>query len=430
MRYIDFGVFLNGLFAVMTIYQQLEELFDLLNNSLFIEILGNEVPPCIITLQRKNNVFSSNTINAFVRINKASYIHEISLNPQYFGIRPRIELLQALAHQMMHLYQHEHGEITKLGSHDEQYLDFMNAIGLMPSSTGMPDGKTLGGKKMFNYPMLDGAFLKTANHAAQKGLLVDWLEVDLPKNVTVDSLVKEMHAVYELLDDFVQPALLDVPILVKMNIDVQSLLSCLRVDSRTNEVFVDQEKARDLAEDAIRESKQRETGEKVFSSTLNPAAVQHEPDEEGRDKDEADVEDREQVSAGIDNEDDRQILDESFQEVDSENQGSDLVDLEFKNDAAAQFLKQHDRPKPVAKPPVPAEPVIVKSTDEIASILGLETAGERKAPEKKKTRYQYKCSCGKTIWGGLDLNVICGVCQLTFKCETLDVEKNVVDMDY
>lgn len=277
----------------MSIYRQLDDLYSYLNEQLFEEVLGHQVPSCFFTLQRKNNVFSANNLHAFVNLQDGSSLHEIILNPEYFGIKPRIALLQAMVHQMMHLYQYEYGEVSKPGSHDEQYMDFMNAIGLMPSSTGLPDGKPLGGKKMFNYPMPDGVFLDVANSAAQKGLLIDWIEETLPKHITVDALVKEIHVVNELLGDFADPSLLSVPVLVRTNIDMERLLS-----------------------------------------------------------------------------------------------------------------------------------------DEIASILGLQTAGERKPPEKKKVRFKYQCSCETVLWGGRDLNVICGVCQLSFKCETMEVEQNVVGADY
>lgn len=427
------------------IYEQITALFNEFNTKLFKAVLGEEISPCIITLNRKNKTFSGNYFAHYISLDKSvSSKSELFLNPDYFGVRPRIELLQSLVHEMMHLYQHEHGTVVKVGTHDEQFLDFMNAIGLMPSSNGRPDGKNIGGKNFFNYPLPGGEFLTVCNGLVERDLFPNWFVSTTPSDVSIDSIIKDLYEIKELLDGEVDPYLLEVPLLIKNNIDVQALLSCLTVDHVTQRVDLDRNKASALADRKIEENKINDVKDEIYqepvlSSTFvnSDEGVNHKIYKEDK------------YTAGrfdqkINNEKHKSVVsDESKQEdemlgdnfvidpLDSSSVGID------DNDAAGQFLKALERKvdagssDPINES-VPIKqkkevlPRVVHSADEIASILGLKSAAAEKPAEKKKTRYKYTCPCDNIIWGGLSMSVICGVCQLHFKCETLDVEKDVV----
>ena len=63
----------------------------------------------------------------------------------------------ALAHEMLHLWQHENGMLSRNDYHNAEYAKKSEEIGLVPSSTGQPGGKRTG-QKMSHYPA--PAFLK------------------------------------------------------------------------------------------------------------------------------------------------------------------------------------------------------------------------------------------------------------------------------
>lgn len=401
----------------MQIYDQLAKIFNEFNEQLFDEILGDKIPECLITLQRKANVYSEMNPHNYVEVATNQKMHEIILNPQWFGLKPRIEILQYIAHQMVHVYQHTYGEPAGKGKHDEQFLDYMMAIGLMPSDTGLPDGKSLGGKKILNYPLPDGAFLRVANELAEQGNLINWYELDKPKGFSVDGLVKELYFKKDLLDDSVHASLLHVPLLLSQNIDVDALLDCLELDQDEKDVVIDASKASKLAESAIKANRDLRKDDEYDedlewqkSKTANFAdhAIFDQPGEA--------------KATSIPN--DLDEVDEGFQE----GKPPSIYRDEMAGDAADQFLKQAIANKPEAfeTHAHPGQQKVVKSTNEIAAVLGLSsTSPDEKKPVNKR-EFKYTCSCEKTVKGGLGLNLICGHCQLHFVCENTEKEVDVV----
>lgn len=418
----------------MQIYEQLTKIFDVFNHQLFEEILGDFIPDCVITLQRKTNMYSEMTPNSFVELETGNKINEIAINPQWFGVKPRIEILQYMVHQMVHVYQHTYGEPAGKGKHDEQFLDYMNALGLMPSDTGLPDGKSVGGKKLTNYPLPDGAFLRVANELAEAGHLITWFELEKPNNFSVDSLVKELYLKKDLLDGCVHASLLHVPLLVSQNIDVDALLDCLKKDENSNNIVIDVTKAGKLAEAAISENreqrKQQEWAdlEPVESISDKPSTFSESKPLDGKDfnasGDKPSTVDSES-DTGFDDEDDD---DSSIISSTSQVEDRDTFKDDTAGDAADIFIKQAmaNKPEKFEGHAHPGQQKVVKSTDEIASFLGLASAaGEVKKPTNKRD-FKYTCSCGKIVKGGLGLSLICGHCQLHFKCENIEHEVDVV----
>lgn len=409
----------------MQIYEQLTNIFDVFNERLFDEILGDFIPDCVITLQRKTNMYSEMKHNSFVELGTNNKINEIAINPQWFGVKPRIEILQYMAHQMVHVYQHTYGEPAGKGKHDEQFLDYMNAIGLMPSDTGLPDGKSIGGKKLINYPLPDGAFLRVANELAEAGKLITWFELEKPNNFSVDSLVKELYQKKDLLDGNVHASLMHVPLLVSQNINVDALLDCLKFDDQSNGIVVDGAKAGRLAEDAIKANRELNKQEQYSDSGLSSQQDHGDDDSstfsnlKAPDPNALDHGDKLSTFSDLDN------------GGDADNYGVkgqfDLND-ETAGDAADIFLKQAlaNKPQAFEGHAHPGQQKVVKSTDEIASFLGLSSAaGELKKPTNKR-EFKYTCSCGKFVKGGLGLSLICGHCQLHFKCENIEQEVDIV----
>lgn len=83
--------------------------------------------------------------------------HEISLNPHHLLTRPAIETTSTLVHEMVHLWQWEQGKTSRRGYHNQEWAEKMQAVGLMPSDTGLPGGR-LTGQRMTHYIIDSGPF--------------------------------------------------------------------------------------------------------------------------------------------------------------------------------------------------------------------------------------------------------------------------------
>lgn len=134
-----------------TTYQRL---FDYFN----AELYNGQLPAVILNFSRKAH---SCGFFAPHRWGKGSTTaHEISINPTYLATAPFIDVCQTLVHEMAHLWQMCHGKPSRTGYHNKEWADKMEAIGLMPSTTGAPGGARVG-QNMNDYPLPGGAFEKT-----------------------------------------------------------------------------------------------------------------------------------------------------------------------------------------------------------------------------------------------------------------------------
>jgi hypothetical protein len=113
--------------------------FDYFNIVLF----NGELPRCILNFSRHAKAYG---FFAPVRWSKGETItHEISLNPDTFS-RPLMATMATLVHEMCHLWDWEQGNTSSRGYHGKSWADQMEAIGLMPTDTGLPGGKRTGFK--------------------------------------------------------------------------------------------------------------------------------------------------------------------------------------------------------------------------------------------------------------------------------------------
>ncbi|MDH5327678.1 MAG: SprT-like domain-containing protein [Gammaproteobacteria bacterium] len=137
-------------------------------------LFNGQLPACLITAQRQRNVmgyFSKNRWNN----GAGDVVHEIALNPSYFGNHKIIEVFQTLVHEQCHLWQHEFAKPSRGGYHNKQFAERMLAIGLVPSDTGAPGGKTTG-QRMSDYPDPDGLFLKACKELARSDNVLPWVD--------------------------------------------------------------------------------------------------------------------------------------------------------------------------------------------------------------------------------------------------------------
>jgi hypothetical protein len=97
-----------------------------------------------------------------------SLAHEISLNPDYLD-RPDVEWHSTLVHEMVHLWQEDHGHPSRAAYHNKEWGWKMEELGLIPSDTGEPGGKKTG-QHMHHYINPAGAFMKTFEGLTEKTL--------------------------------------------------------------------------------------------------------------------------------------------------------------------------------------------------------------------------------------------------------------------
>lgn len=152
-------------------YAELQAAFDHYNRELF----GGELPPCLITMQREKRTYGYFSSERFVHRHDRSKTDEIAINPSYFAVVPLLEVLQTLVHEMVHAWQFHFGKPGRRGYHNKEWADKMEAIGLMPSSTGKPGGARTG-EKMADYAIPGGLFMQATDKLLTQDFKISWLD--------------------------------------------------------------------------------------------------------------------------------------------------------------------------------------------------------------------------------------------------------------
>jgi len=152
-----------------------QALFDYWNDCLF----GDKLPHVILNFSR-----SKKTVGGFFApkrwLGGEKPLHEISMNPESLKVLDTRFFVSIFVHEMAHLWQQELGKAPRAGYHDKQWGDKMEAIGLMPSSTGEVDGKRTG-QRMGHY-VIEGGQFDAFYEAMPKELLWPFTHaLELPK---------------------------------------------------------------------------------------------------------------------------------------------------------------------------------------------------------------------------------------------------------
>lgn len=149
-------------------YSELQHAYDYFNQQLF----ANQLPPCLITMQRKNRTygyFSGERWND----QAGAVTDEIALNPQHFATRSTEEVLSTLVHEMVHLWQYHCGTPPRKGYHDQAWAAKMDAVGLCPSDTAKPGGKRTG-QHMEHYIAPGGPYAQAAAALLASPFVISW----------------------------------------------------------------------------------------------------------------------------------------------------------------------------------------------------------------------------------------------------------------
>jgi predicted SprT family Zn-dependent metalloprotease len=134
-------------------YKKLDAAFEFFNMRLF----KGELPPCLITLNRKRNARGYFSAGRFTSRVSQSKTDEIALNPETFSDRTDKDILSTLAHEMVHLQQQHFGSPSRNAYHNKEWADWMVEIGLMPTDTGKEGGKRTG-QRVSHYIIEGGLF--------------------------------------------------------------------------------------------------------------------------------------------------------------------------------------------------------------------------------------------------------------------------------
>ncbi len=161
-------------------YVSLSAAFDFFNRRLFAAAL----PPCLITLQRKSGSRGYYSPKRFEGRGDANrQTDEIALNPATFENRTDAQILSTLVHEMVHQWQEHLGRPSRSCYHNQEWADHMEALGLMPTDTGLPGGRRVG-QHVTHYILARGAFDLACQELLAGGVQVEWQSRENPPAVT------------------------------------------------------------------------------------------------------------------------------------------------------------------------------------------------------------------------------------------------------
>ena len=160
-------------------FDALNKAYKFFNRKLFKGIL----PGCILNFSRKSGTHGFMAPERWRRVGEQRYsTHEISLTPTTLYRAP-LEVFSTLVHEMAHLWQWEFGSPSRSGYHNAEWAEKMIEIGLMPSDTGKPGGKTTG-QAMTHYIIDGGKYEEQFNKMPSRYILpFTSLEGDIMKSL-------------------------------------------------------------------------------------------------------------------------------------------------------------------------------------------------------------------------------------------------------
>jgi hypothetical protein len=92
--------------------------FDQAFNYFNVELFGGELPPCLITLQRRAGSYGYYSAKRFETRDADGETDEIALNPATFKGRTDQDILSVLVHEMVHHWQDHRGKPSRNGYHN------------------------------------------------------------------------------------------------------------------------------------------------------------------------------------------------------------------------------------------------------------------------------------------------------------------------
>jgi predicted SprT family Zn-dependent metalloprotease len=137
-------------------YSGLQMAYDHFNIFLFDD---GSLVDVFITYQRHAHSYGYFSADRFAGRLDVAGRHELALNPDGFIGRTDEQICSTLVHEMVHVWQQQYGQPGSRGYHNKQWAAKMKAVGLQPSSTGMPGGKETG-QRVSHYIIPGGRFAR------------------------------------------------------------------------------------------------------------------------------------------------------------------------------------------------------------------------------------------------------------------------------
>ncbi|WP_019570833.1 SprT-like domain-containing protein [Thioalkalivibrio sp. ALE11] len=172
----------------LSMYSALQQAFDHFNVRLF----DNALPPCLITLRSSRRQRGYHHAERFISAD-GTIIHELGVHPGYFTLNPPEVALSTLVHEMVHHWQECFGKPSRSNHHNREWANRMEAIGLVPSDTGLPDGKQTG-RRVTHYIRPDGPFARACEELLATGFSLPWFDRHAPTDPETVSRVHEALA--------------------------------------------------------------------------------------------------------------------------------------------------------------------------------------------------------------------------------------------
>jgi predicted SprT family Zn-dependent metalloprotease len=173
-----------------TCYGELQRIYDQLNKELFESTL----PGALLTLQREKSTMGYFSAGRFAN-RSGGLADEIAINPEFFAVRPLLEVIQTIGHEMVHQWQVYYGKVGRGRYHNEQWANKMQSIGLMASSTGKPGGSRTG-DRVADYVIKGGRFHSVAEKLNAEGPIVTWYDRLVPR--TEPMISENQSNIYDL----------------------------------------------------------------------------------------------------------------------------------------------------------------------------------------------------------------------------------------
>ncbi|GEP60433.1 SprT-like domain-containing protein [Reyranella soli] len=152
-------------------YDRLQQAYDHFNKALF----EGTLPNALFTFHRRKGSYGYFAAAKF-QWDDGKAADEIALNPARFHDRPIKETLSTIVHEMVHLWQHHHGEPGRGRYHNAEWAEKMRAIGLQPADTGEEGGKETG-ERVDHFIIENGPFDTAAGKLIAKDFMIVWKEV-------------------------------------------------------------------------------------------------------------------------------------------------------------------------------------------------------------------------------------------------------------
>ncbi len=170
-------------------YATLYAAYDHFNQTLFDGVL----PACMLLVHRKRNAHGYYWKDQWRAKNgRLTQLPEIALNPETMG-RDIQEVFATLVHEQAHAWDAIYGKVPTYG-HSTTWANKMEAVGLMPSTTGKPGGKRTG-RAVTHYIIDDGLFTKEcAKLLKKKNIDILWFAEPAVKSARKKDMSKVKYS--------------------------------------------------------------------------------------------------------------------------------------------------------------------------------------------------------------------------------------------